>query len=238
MELRLVDIHKKFGETEVLTGCSFTFERGKIYGLLGRNGAGKTTLFNILYEEMQKDSGHYSLYSDDEEHTVKPDDIGMVFTDNYLPDFLTGYEFVKFFLDLHPSDENLSADEYLDIVSINEKSRHRLIKTYSSGMQSKLSMLTVIITKPKIILLDEPLTAVDVVSGIELKRLLFDLKSESILILSTHMLHLAEELCDELVLLKGGKLSSIEDFNSEEQFEAQIIRALGEEEGEVSDQTV
>ena len=229
LKLELRDIQKSFGNQAVLKGCSYTFEQGNIYGLLGRNGAGKTTLFNILYEEMKQDSGTFTLHIDGKERTVKPEDIGMVFTDNYLPEFLTGYEFVSFFLDLHKQENQLSVDEYLDIVSINEESRHRIIKMYSSGMQSKLSLLTVIITQPKIILLDEPLTAVDVVSGIELKQLFMNLKSESIIILSTHMLQLAEDMCDELVLLKGGLLSSMEDFRSEEQFEKQIIQALSEE---------
>ncbi|WP_343754417.1 ABC transporter ATP-binding protein [Alkalibacterium iburiense] len=229
MKLELRDIQKSFGNQAVLKGCSYTFEQGNIYGLLGRNGAGKTTLFNILYEEMKKDSGTFTLHIEGEERAVEPEDIGMVFTDNYLPEFLTGYEFVSFFLDLHKQENQLSVDEYLNIVSIDEESRHRIIKTYSSGMQSKLSLLTVIITQPKIILLDEPLTAVDVVSGIELKQLFMNLKSESIIILSTHMLQLAEDMCDELVLLKGGLLSSMEDFRSEEQFEKQIIKALSEE---------
>ncbi len=229
LKLELKDIQKSFGNQAVLKGCSYTFEQGNIYGLLGRNGAGKTTLFNILYEEMKQDSGTFTLHIDGKERAVKPEDIGMVFTDNYLPEFLTGYEFVSFFLDLHKQENQLSVDEYLDIVSIDEESRHRIIKTYSSGMQSKLSLLTVIITQPKIILLDEPLTAVDVVSGIELKQLFMNLKSESIIILSTHMLQLAEDMCDELVLLKGGLLSSMEDFRSEKQFEKQIIQALSEE---------
>lgn len=232
MQLKIQNIHKRFNENEVLKGCSFTFDQGKIYGLLGRNGAGKTTLFNVLYEELQQDSGTFTLQTSNGESNLTPDDIGMVFTDNYLPDFMTGYEFIKFFLELHPNEDNLSIEEYFDFVSIDKGSRHRLIKTYSSGMQSKLSLLTVIIKKPKIILLDEPLTAVDVVSGIEMKRLLIEMKSSSILILSTHMLQLAEDMCDELVLLKNGQLSSIDDFNNEEQFEAQMIRALEDREGD------
>lgn len=230
MYLELNNIQKSFKENDVLKDCSFIFEKGKIYGLLGRNGAGKTTLFNILYEELKADSGNFFLVTNEEVKKVAPEDIGMVFTDNYLPEFLTGYEFVKFFLNLHKKENQLSVDEYLDIVSIDQESRHRIIKTYSSGMQSKLSLLTVIINQPKIILLDEPLTAVDVVSGLELKQLLMNLKENSIVILSTHMLQLAEDMCDELVLLKNGKLSSMEDFRSEEQFEAQIIKALSEEE--------
>lgn len=234
MHLELNNIQKSFKTHGVLRGCTFDFEEGKIYGLLGRNGAGKTTLFNVLYEELEQEAGTFHLVIDEKKHEVKPEDIGMVFTDNYLPDFLTGYEFVRFFLDLHKKEEQLTVDEYLDLVSIDENSRHRIIKSYSSGMQSKLSLLTVIMNQPKIVLLDEPLTAVDVVSGIELKRLLIELKKYSIIILSTHMLQLAEDLCDELVLLKNGKLSSMEDFRSEEQFEAQIIQALSEdEEGKV-----
>lgn len=89
-----------------------------------------------------------------------------------------------------------SVDDYLDFMEISQEDRHRIIKGYSDGMKSKLSLLCIFISKPKIILLDEPLTAVDVVSSIAIKRFLMALKDQHILILSTHIMALAEDLCD------------------------------------------
>ena len=108
MELVIRDIRKSFQEKEVLKGASYTFYEGTITALLGRNGAGKTTLFNILYGDYQADQGDIFLVEDGIERPLSPEDIGMVFSENYLPEFLTGYEFIKFYLDLHPSDDHMT----------------------------------------------------------------------------------------------------------------------------------
>ena len=99
MELQLTDIRKKFGEKEVLKGCDFTFQQGKIYGLLGRNGAGKTTLFNCLTDEVPPDGGQAELLlPDGGRRALTPGDVGYVFSTPILPDFLTGYEFIRFYM--------------------------------------------------------------------------------------------------------------------------------------------
>lgn len=239
MKLILEDIHKSFSEHQVLKGCSYEFEKGKIYGLLGRNGSGKTTLFNILYQELEADKGKFYIQ---EEGGIKRrltlDDIGMVFTDSHLPDFLTGKEFVQFFLDIHGDQNSKTADEYLDMVDLNVEDRNRIIKGYSSGMKSKVSLLTVLIAKPNIILLDEPLTAVDVVVGIQLKRLLKELRHDHILILSTHILSLAEDMCESFVLLRQGQLDGTESFRNQDEFEQQIIQSLSDQDGETNHEEI
>lgn len=145
-----------------------------------------------------------------------------------MPEFLTGYEFIKFYKDINGSlDDEKTVDEYLDMVNFSQKDRHRIINDYSSGMKSKISLLTLFISKPKVILLDEPLTSVDVVVGQQIKALLRELKKEHIVIVSTHMLELATSLCDDIVLLNNGKLSELDKHKKEEEnFEAFIIEIL------------
>ena len=226
MELILRDIQKRFQENEVLKGASFTFTSGQITGLLGRNGAGKTTLFNILYGESLADAGTFVIVENGVERPLTHQDIGMVFSENYLPEFLTGYEFVKFYMDLHATNADKTVDDYLDFMDISQADRHRIIKGYSDGMKSKLSLLCILISKPKIILLDEPLTAVDLVSSIAIKRLLMALKDDHILILSTHIMALAEDLCDQVAVLDKGRLTALEVDKTHEQFETKILQAL------------
>ncbi|MGT2665735.1 ATP-binding cassette domain-containing protein [Streptococcus rifensis] len=224
--LDLSNIQKAFQDTEVLKGCDYQFEAGKITGILGRNGAGKTTLFNIINQELDADQGQVSWVQGDDSRSLTSKDVGMVFAENYLPDFLTGYEFVQFFLDLHGTEESLTPDEYLDMVAIAQEDRHRIIKGYSSGMQSKLSILAVVIMQPPVILLDEPLTSVDVVIGIQLKKLLKTLKTGRVILLSTHILQLATDLCDEVVLLKDGKLRRLDLDTHDSDFEARLLEEL------------
>lgn len=226
MELILRDIQKNFQEKEVLCGASYTFSSGQITGLLGRNGAGKTTLFNILYGEFPADAGEIFLCENGVERELTSEDNGMVFSENYLPEFLTGYEFIKFYMDLHAVTADKSVDDYLDFMEISQEDRHRIIKGYSDGMKSKLSLLCIFISKPKIILLDEPLTAVDVVSSIAIKRFLMALKDQHILILSTHIMALAEDLCDQVAVLENGVLTALDIDRKREQFEDKVLEAL------------
>ena len=236
MQLILQDIEKNFGDKKVLKKSTFTFEKGKIYGLLGRNGAGKTTLFNCISEEIKYDGGSITFHQEKKEN-VKADysQVGYVFSEPILPDFLTGYEFVKFFIDINKDKiENLlSVDEYLDRMKINKEDRYRLIKGYSHGMKNKIQMLTTLITKPEVILLDEPLTSFDVVVALEMKNLLKKIKEDHIIIFSTHILQLATDLCDEIVVLNDGVLELLDNkLIKSPEFEAEIMEILKENEND------
>lgn len=133
MELILKNVHKSYGDKEVLKGIDFEFKKGNIYGLLGRNGAGKTTLFNCLSNETPFDSGSSILMIEGKEYTLNYEHIGYVFSTPILPEFLTGYEFIKFYIDINKKKikEIKSISEYFEIVKIEEDDRHRLIKNYS-----------------------------------------------------------------------------------------------------------
>ena len=101
MDFVIEHLSKSFETKKVLQDISFTFESGKIYGLLGRNGAGKTTLFNCLNKDMKADGGSFYLDEDGNRRDVVPDDIGYVLSTPTVPEFLNGREFLKFFLDIH-----------------------------------------------------------------------------------------------------------------------------------------
>lgn len=232
MRLVLDHMIKQFDGKPVLQDVEHTFDRGKIYGLLGRNGAGKTTLFNCISGEMKMDGGGAYLESDGERRELREQDIGYVYSLPILPEFLTGYEFVKFFIDINRGKLQIeqSIDDYFDMMSMAEEERHRLIKGYSHGMKNKLQMLLFFITKPPIILMDEPLTSFDVIVAHEMKKLLREMKQDHILIFSTHILGLASELCDELVVLNHGKLSPVpQELLHRPEFEQSIIDLLKDE---------
>ena len=209
MKLILKDIIKSYDKKDVIKKASFEFEKGKIYGLLGRNGSGKTTLFDCVYGELPITSGSIMLDVDGDINNPKVDDVGYVLATPSVPGFLTAREFVKFFIDINKEKiGNLrTIDEYLDIVEIKNEDRDRLIKDYSLGMKNKVQLLMCLIVEPKVILLDEPLSSFDVVIAEEMKKLLINLKAEHIIIFSTHIMELAIELCDEIVILSEGTLS-------------------------------
>ena len=235
MKFVIEHLSKSFEKKEVLRDINFTFEEGKIYGLLGRNGAGKTTLFNCLNRDLKIDSGSFYIDTDSGRREVAADDIGYVLSTPTVPEFLTGREFLKFFMDINEEsiDNPRSTDEYFDYMSIEPEDRDKLLKDYSHGMKNKMQMLINIIAQPNILLLDEPLTSLDVVVAEEMKQLLRSLKQDHITIFSTHIMDLALDLCDEIVLLNHGELEVVEktDLDSRE-FKDKIIAALREEEHE------
>lgn len=218
MKLKIENLQKRFEKKEVLTNINFTFEAGKIYGLLGKNGAGKTTLFNCLNEDLKVDGGSFWVEENDSVRKVVPDDIGYVLSTPVVPEFLTGREFLKFFIDVNKSKitHTKSIDEYFDFMHIDAEDRDKLIKDYSHGMKNKLQLLVNIIANPKLLLLDEPLTSFDVLMAEEMKELLIGIKKDHIIIFSTHIMELAIGLCDEIIILNNGVLEQIEKENLSE----------------------
>ena len=165
---------KSFEEKRVIKGADYSFEKGKIYGLLGRNGAGKTTLFNCISGEMDFDSGKIYMTDEENSESMNYEKIGYVYSTPILPEFLTGYEFIRLFTDINKKKiKNIKTpEEYADMVCFDRSDLDKLIKGYSHGMKNKMQMLINIIAQPPVFLLDEPLTFLVVVVAEEMKQYL------------------------------------------------------------------
>lgn len=235
MELKVENLIKSFEEKRVIKGADYSFEKGKIYGLLGRNGAGKTTLFNCISGEMDFDSGKIYMTDEENSESMNYEKIGYVYSTPILPEFLTGYEFIRFFTDINKKKiKNIKTpEEYADMVCFDRSDLDKLIKGYSHGMKNKMQMLATVIASSEVMLLDEPLTSLDVVAAHEMKEMLMNMKKDHIIIFSTHILQLAKDLCDEIVLLHGGKLAGVADevYHSAD-FEEKLIQMLSAESDE------
>ena len=232
MELVVKNLKKSFLKKEVLKDINFSFEKGKIYGLLGRNGAGKTTFFNCLNEDIEVDSGEFYIIENNTKRPIETEDIGYVLSTPNVAEFLTGREFLKFFIEINESRINnlKTIDEYFDFMKIAPDDRDKLLKDYSHGMKNKMQMLVNIIANPNILLLDEPLTSFDVVVAEEMKQMLKEIKKNHIIIFSTHIMELALDLCDEIVILNKGVLEEVDKNNLDnKQFKEKIIASLKEE---------
>lgn len=236
MQLKVKHLVKSYREKQVLRGADYIFEEGKLYGILGRNGAGKTTLFQCMTKDVPYEEGELWMVEDGKERKVEFEDIGLVSASPVLPDFLTGYEFIHFFKKLNDGKmrtEERKIDDYFDLVRLEESDRHRLIKTYSYGMKNKLQLLCCLLKNPKIVLLDEPLSSFDIIVSHDIKELLLSMKQDHIILMSTHIMQLARDVSDEIVILKDGLLSKAEMTEAgEEEFEQRILKLLESEETE------
>ena len=143
MKLIIENLNKKYDKKEVLKDIDFTFEEGKIYGLIGRNGAGKTTLFNAINEDIDIDSGKFYLENEYGKNTLNTKDIGYVISTPTVPEFLTAREFLEFFLEVNKDNikDIKTTDKYFDMVKIDKEDRDKLLKEYSHGMKNKMQIL-------------------------------------------------------------------------------------------------
>lgn len=230
MRLIIEDLTKKYGDNLVLNDISFSFESGKIYGLLGRNGSGKTTFFNCLDDLIPFEKGNFYIETDDGKKESLEGNIGLVLTNPMLPEFLTGYEFIKTYMEINKIDELDAIEDYFKKISLTKEEQNKLIVEYSMGMKNKLQILMCIISKPKIILLDEPLTSIDVIVAKEIKDIFKSLKKEHIIIFSTHILELATSICNEIVILNNKNLELIDSkIIKSSSFENKIVEILKDE---------
>lgn len=232
-KLLIHNVKKSFGDNHVLKEASAEFVQGRIYALLGRNGSGKTTLFDLIADKKELDAGEIVVEIDGTTRPLSHDDFFYMVANPMLPNFLTGREFLRFFIDVNKEriTETRSLDELFAWIALEEKERDRLIQTYSLGTKNKLQMLMFVLLEPLVILMDEPLTSLDVVVQLQVKRLLKEMEKNHLILFSTHIMQLARDLCDELVILNHGVLSQLEEGTLQDpDFEEEIIQILQSEE--------
>ena len=229
MKLEVFNLNKKFDKNEIFKDVNFTFESGKIYGLIGRNGIGKTTFFNCLNEDIPIDSGKFYLEDEFGKNPLNYNDIGYVTSTPVIPEFLTAREFLNFYIEINKDKikDIKDVEYYLDLVKLTPEDADKLMKDFSHGMKNKMQILINIISNPKVILLDEPLTNLDVVVQDDLKKLFKTLKKDHIIIFSTHILELALDLCDEIVIVNKKILETVEKKRlNTKKYKDKIIKLL------------
>lgn len=229
MRLIIDNLSKSFAKKEVLTKASYSFGQGEVYALLGRNGSGKTTLFKLIAGVLDKDSGRVLLEDESGPRPLDFRDVFFMVSEPELPKFLTGREFLSFFIEANQEaiGEVKPIDHYLSLVDLGVDDSNRLIQDYSTGMKNKLQMLMFLILRPKVILMDEPLTSLDVVIQLEMKKIIRQIHKDHIIIFSTHILQLAKDICDKIVLLHDKSLNPVDSLIKDDPaFEDTIINLL------------
>ncbi|CAH0121642.1 putative ABC transporter ATP-binding protein YxlF [Paenibacillus sp. CECT 9249] len=221
-------LYKKYGDQEVVKNVDFAIGDGECVALLGPNGAGKTTIIKMLIG-IAKPTGGQILFQGESQNQMRRH-IG------YLPQhptfypWMTGKELLVFMgrlSDLDKKTIDRRMDELLDFVGLSSVMNKR-IGTYSGGMKQRLGIAQALLHQPKLLIMDEPVSAMDPLGRRDMLELLKVIKQKSTILFSTHILHDAEELCDKILILNQGKLlvnGSIEHVISENQQPVFIIQA-------------
>ena len=202
---------KKFDKTTALDRLSLTISRGEIYGLIGRNGAGKTTAFNILSGLTKPNSGSGTIFGlnyDDHALEIKRD-LGVMKDASYLYDQLTGAEYLSFVGSVFSLTKKQILDrseELFDFMELNA-ARNRLIHEYSRGMKKKLTLASIFLHRPKLMVLDEPFEGIDPVSMPPIRNALLATRNYgATVVFSTHILEHVERLCTTIGIIDNGRL--------------------------------
>src|SRR5690625_1154596 len=201
------NITKTYGKHTVLQNISFELESGKCIALIGPNGAGKTTTLRILTGLIKQSSGEFKYFHSHANGDFRSS-IGYLPQHPIMHNWMTGKEYLIYCANLtfiRKDEASKRADQLLQKVGI-EDAKNKRIGTYSGGMKQRLGIAQAIIHKPKLLILDEPVSALDPIGRREVLTLMEELKKEMTVLFSTHILSDADEISDELLLLHQGNI--------------------------------
>lgn len=209
--LKIQNLTKTYGSKVAVDNLSLEINAGEIYGFIGHNGAGKTTTIKACCGILAFDSGE--IYIDG--LSIKENPVEVKKRIAYIPDnpvlyeFMSGIKYLNFIADIFelPKDvRNREIEKYAELLELKDE-LHNPISSYSHGMKQKLALISALIHDPKLLFLDEPFVGLDPKASHLLKVLMREKCDEGkAIFFSTHVLEVAEKLCDKVAIIKEGKL--------------------------------
>ena len=209
--LKIEHLTKAYGEKKAVDDISLHIQKGEIYGFIGHNGAGKTTTLKACCGLLGFEKGE--IYIDGV--SVKENPLACKQKIAYIPDnpdlyaFMTGVQYLNFVGDVYKVEASVRQEKihrYADLFEITE-SLGMPIGAYSHGMKQKLALIAALMHEPKLIIMDEPFVGLDPKAAHTVKQMMRELCDQgSAIFFSTHVLEVAEKLCDKVAIIKDGKL--------------------------------
>jgi ABC-2 type transport system ATP-binding protein len=218
--IQVTGLQKAYNGVNVLDIPSLKIEQGESFGLVGNNGAGKTTFFRLILDLIEATAGEVKI---NDQPVARKDEwkaiTGSFLDEGFLIDFLTPEEYFDFVAKLHhKSAGDLTAflDSLKDFFNGEILGSKKLIREFSKGNQKKIGIAAALIGDPKILILDEPFTALDPSSQIRLKRFLAELqvRFNMTMLISSHDLNHVTEVCKRTVVLEKGII--VKDLQTDE----------------------
>lgn len=234
--LKIEHLIKIYGDKKAVDDLSLHIKPGEIYGFIGHNGAGKTTTLKSIVGILQFDSGE--IYIDGRSIKESPIECKKNFA--YIPDnpdlydFMTGIKYLNFIADIFGVEESVRQErirKYADMFEITDDLAQP-IASFSHGMKQKLAIIAAWIHNPKLIIMDEPFVGLDSKAAHLLKGMMRDVcDNGGAIFFSTHVLEVAEKLCDKVAIIKGGKLirsGTMEEVKGDDSLEEVFLELEGE----------
>ncbi|MDD5919310.1 MAG: ABC transporter ATP-binding protein [bacterium] len=227
---------KTYGEKRAVDDLNLHIKPGEIYGFIGHNGAGKTTTLKAVVGILQFDSGEI-LIDGKSVRTAPLDckrDIAYIPDNPDLYDYMTGIKYLNFIADIFKvsaADRQVRIRKYADLFELTADLAQP-IAAYSHGMKQKLAIIAAWLHRPKLIIMDEPFVGLDPKASHLLKGMMREVCNEGgAIFFSTHVLEVAEKLCDKVAIIKGGKLvrsGTMEEVKGDDSLEEVFLELEGE----------
>ncbi len=234
--LRIENLTKCYGEKKAVDNLSLNILPGEIYGFIGHNGAGKTTTIKSVVGIQTFDKGEIFING----VNIKSDPIAAKKVTAYIPDnpdlyeYMSGVQYLNFIASvfgISQKDLEERVAKYADLFEI-KNDLGSAIGEYSHGMKQKLAIISALIHEPKLLIMDEPFVGLDPKAAHILKSLMRDLCDRGgSIFFSTHVLEVAEKLCDKVAIIKGGKLiksGTMEEVKGDESLEDVFLELVEE----------
>ena len=234
--LKITHLTKTFGEKKAVDDLSLEIAPGEIYGFIGHNGAGKTTTLKSVVGIQQFDAGEITIGG----ISLKEDPLACKRQLAYIPDnpdlydFMTGIKYLNFIADIFgvsASDRQARIQKYADLFELTDDLAQP-IAAYSHGMKQKLAIISAWIHDPKLIIMDEPFVGLDPKASHLLKGMMREVcDAGGAIFFSTHVLEVAEKLCDKVAIIKAGKLirsGTMEEVKGDDSLEDVFLELEGE----------
>lgn len=235
--LKIEHLTKIYGDKKAVDDLSLHIAPGEIYGFIGHNGAGKTTTIKACCGILQADSG--KIYIDGA--SVQENPLAAKSKIAYIPDnpdlyeFMTGIQFLNFIGDIfsvEPQTRQKRIRKYADLFEITDDLAQS-VSAYSHGMKQKLAVISALLHEPKLLIMDEPFVGLDPKASHILKELMRELCNYGgAIFFSTHVLEVAEKLCDKVAIIKNGKLiksGTMEEVKGDASLENVFLELEGEQ---------
>lgn len=209
--LKIEHLTKTYGEKKAVDDLNLHIAPGEIYGFIGHNGAGKTTTLKSVVGIQQFDQGEITICG----ISVKENPLACKKQIAYIPDnpdlyeFMSGIQYLNFIADIFgvgAADRKERIHKYAELFELTADLAQP-IAAYSHGMKQKLAIISAWIHEPKLIIMDEPFVGLDPKAAHLLKGMMREVCDQGgAIFFSTHVLEVAEKLCDKIAIIKGGRL--------------------------------
>lgn len=229
--LKIEHLTKIYGEKKAVDDLSLHIRPGEIYGFIGHNGAGKTTTLKSVVGILKFDEGEIQI----DGTSIKDDPVGCKRKIAYIPDnpdlydYMTGIKYLNFIADIFgvsAEDRMERIRDYADRFELTDDLAQP-IAAYSHGMKQKLAIIAAWLHEPKLIIMDEPFVGLDPKASHLLKIMMREVcEKGGAIFFSTHVLEVAEKLCDKVAIIKGGKLirsGTMEEVKGDESLETVFL---------------